>query len=172
MHHQTHIYHQNIRYTQLAFPLYSMKHQVQMRDLCWISCFWCFSLCLSLFRCFSWKLQCFSWKLLLFTKTAMLFTKTAMLFMKTAAFCENRNSFHCQLFGLSPSIGLSFERPTSRSVNLVFYMSEGKVIPKSNCKCLTFYQQTEDHRLKDILVLNYFSFPFLASFFFLFLELM
>ena len=72
-------YHQNIRYTQLAFPLYSMKHQVQIRDLCWISCFWCFSL---------------------FMKTTMLFMKTAMLFTKTATFHENRNAFHikfCEL---------------------------------------------------------------------------
>ena len=30
-------------YTYLAFPLYSMKDQVKMRDLCWISCFCCFS---------------------------------------------------------------------------------------------------------------------------------
>ena len=79
-------YNQNIRYTQLAFPLYSMKHQVQMRDLCWTSCFWCFSLCFSLFR---WKLQCFSWKLLLFMKTATLhenhcFSWKLPLFMKTA----------------------------------------------------------------------------------------
>ena len=59
-------YHQNIRYTQLAFLLYSMKHQVQMRDLCWISCFWCFSL-------FRWKPQCFSQKLPLFMKTATVF---------------------------------------------------------------------------------------------------
>ena len=36
-------YHQNIIYTQLAFPVYSMKDQVKMRDLCWISCFCCFS---------------------------------------------------------------------------------------------------------------------------------
>ena len=36
-------YHQNIRYTLLAFPLYSMKDQVKMRHLCWISCFCCFS---------------------------------------------------------------------------------------------------------------------------------
>ena len=47
MHHQTYMcttkYHQNIRATQLAFPLYSMKHQVKMRDLCWISGFCMFS---------------------------------------------------------------------------------------------------------------------------------
>ena len=51
-------YHQNVRYTQLAFPLYSMKHQVIMRDLCWISCFCCFSVKSTV----SWKVQCFSWK--------------------------------------------------------------------------------------------------------------
>ena len=33
-------YYHNIRYT---FPLYSMKHQVKMTDLCSISCFCCFS---------------------------------------------------------------------------------------------------------------------------------
>ena len=32
--HATTKYHQHVRYTQLAFPLYSMKHQVTMRDLC------------------------------------------------------------------------------------------------------------------------------------------
>ena len=78
-------YHQNIRYTQLAFPLYSMKHQVQMRDLCWTSCFWCFSLCFSLFRWkpqyFSWKLQCFSWKLQCFSQKPPLFMKTATVFI-------------------------------------------------------------------------------------------
>ena len=84
-------YHQNIRYTQLAFPLYSMKHQVQMRDLCWISCFWCFSLCFSLFR----------W---------MLFTKTAA-FHKNCHFSWKLQRFSLWAFGLSPSIGLSFERP-------------------------------------------------------------
>ena len=36
-------YHQLIRYTLLAFPLYSMKDQVKMRHPCWISCFCCFS---------------------------------------------------------------------------------------------------------------------------------
>ena len=36
-------YHPNIRYTLLAFPLYSMKDQVKMRHLCWISWFCCFS---------------------------------------------------------------------------------------------------------------------------------
>ena len=42
----TYMHHQippDIRYTYLAFPLYSMKNQVKMRDLCWIRCFCCFS---------------------------------------------------------------------------------------------------------------------------------
>ena len=43
-------HHQNIRYTWLAFSLYSMKDQVKMRDLCWISCFCYFS---GAFQCFS-----------------------------------------------------------------------------------------------------------------------
>ena len=53
-------YHQNIKYTLLAFPLYSMKDQVKMRHLCWISCF------LLLFRCFSCA---FHEKVQLFMKT-------------------------------------------------------------------------------------------------------
>ena len=43
-------YHQHIRYTLLAFPLYSLKDQVKMRHLCWISCFVAFQV---LFMCFS-----------------------------------------------------------------------------------------------------------------------
>ena len=79
-------YQQNIRYTQLAFPLYSMKHHVQMRDLCWISC--CLVLFIVLFtfqvnnhNAFHKKLQCFSRKLPLFTKNRLFFMKTATVFI-------------------------------------------------------------------------------------------
>ena len=60
----------------------------------------------------------------------VLFMKTATLFTKTATFHENHNSFHenCHFswklqqfslwaFGLSPSIGLSFERPKRKWEN-------------------------------------------------------
>ena len=87
-------YHQNIRYTQLAFPLYSMKHQVQMRDLCWISYFWCFSLCVSLFRCFSWKPQHFSWKLLLFMRTTMVFIVSFWVITKYRSFVRKTKYGH------------------------------------------------------------------------------
>ena len=62
-------YHQNVRYTQLALPLYSMKHQVIMRDLCWISCFCCFSV-----------------------KSAVLFSEKCS-FMKSAVLFSEKHSF-------------------------------------------------------------------------------
>ena len=46
----------------MAFPLYSMKDQVKMRDLCWIGCFCCLScVCFSVlvFMYFSWKAPLF-----------------------------------------------------------------------------------------------------------------
>ena len=52
-------YHQSIRYTLLAFPLYTMKDQVKMRHLCWISCFCCFS---GAFHVLFMKKCHFSWK--------------------------------------------------------------------------------------------------------------
>ena len=52
-------YHQNIRYTLLAFPLYSMKDQIKMRHLCWISYFCCFS---GAFHVLFMKKCHFSWK--------------------------------------------------------------------------------------------------------------
>ena len=57
-------YHHNVRYTQLAFPLYSMKHQV-MRDLCWISCFCCFTVKSAVLfseKCSFMKGSYFQWK--------------------------------------------------------------------------------------------------------------
>ena len=46
----------------MAFPLYSTKHQVIMRDLCWIRCFCCFS-CAFHRKCwFSWRKYHISWK--------------------------------------------------------------------------------------------------------------
>ena len=79
-------HHQKLRYAQLAFPLHSMKDQVKMKDLCWISCFCCFSYEKHIFRCFSQNVQ-------------VLFTK----------------SVHFSLswlwaLGLSPSIGLSITK--------------------------------------------------------------
>ena len=56
-------YHQNIRYIWLAFPLYSMKHQVKMRDL------WFESAVLLLFMCFSEKVLVFMQKVPHFMKT-------------------------------------------------------------------------------------------------------
>ena len=44
----------------VGLPSVLSEHQVKMRDLCLISYFCCFSVCFSLFRCFSWKLQWFS----------------------------------------------------------------------------------------------------------------
>ena len=58
----TYMHHQippNIRYTLLALPLYSMKDQVKMRHLCWISCFCCFS---GAFHVLFMKKCHFSWK--------------------------------------------------------------------------------------------------------------
>ena len=47
MHHWTHMctskHYQKLKYTKLVFPLHSMKDQSKMKDLCWISCFCCFS---------------------------------------------------------------------------------------------------------------------------------
>ena len=100
-------YHQNIRYTQLAFALYSMKHQVIMRDLCWIGCFCCFSVKSTVL--FSEKCS--------LMKSAVLFMKSAMLYSEkhnsmnsaalisekhnsmksTVLFSENRNE-KCKAF--------------------------------------------------------------------------
>ena len=110
--------------------LYSMKHQVIMRDLCWISCFCCFSVKSAVSwiswkaQCFSWKAQCFSvksavsWKAQLHEKRSA-FQWKAQLREKHSAFqwkaLKSATLFNKVLwgFGLSPSIGLSYiyERP-------------------------------------------------------------
>ena len=94
-------YHQNVRYTQLAFPLYSTKHQVIMRDLCWTTCFCCFSVKSRV----SWKAQCFSWKVQCFS-------------VKSTAF------HHANLWalGLSPSIW-SFFRKTKHKVGKISFIT-------------------------------------------------
>ena len=58
----TYMHHENIRYSKLAFPLYSMKDQVKMRDLSWISCFCCFSGAFQCFSCTFHEKCYFSWK--------------------------------------------------------------------------------------------------------------
>ena len=96
--HVTIKHHQNIRYTWLAFPLYSMKHQVKMRDLCWISCFCCFSVCFSLFRCFSWKPQWFSYELFVSFWVRSFFRKTKNYSDIYNNFCENSSTDICTRF--------------------------------------------------------------------------
>ena len=58
----------------MAFPLYSMKDQVIMRDLCWISCFCCFS---GAFQSFSCAFH-------------VLFMKSTTFHTKSATFHENK----------------------------------------------------------------------------------
>ena len=107
-------YHQNVRYTQLAFPLYSMKHQVIMRDLCWISCFCCFSVKSAVL--FSKKCS-FMKSTRLFMKSAMLISEKCSAFEWKAQLHEKHSTFQWKAplfskilwgFGLSPSIGLSY----------------------------------------------------------------
>ena len=73
-------YHQNTRYTQLAFPLYSMKHQVPNERSVLNQLF------LVLF-------------IVLFIVLFTFQVKTATVFTKTATFHENQNGFHCELLG-------------------------------------------------------------------------
>ena len=57
----------------MAFPLYSMKDQIKMRDLCWISCFCCFS---DFFNAFH-----------------ILFMKSATFHTKSGSFYENKQNW-------------------------------------------------------------------------------
>ena len=78
------------RYTQLAFPLYSMKHQVIMRDLCWISCFCCFSVKSA--ALFSEK-HSFMKSAALLMKSTVLFSEKRNSMKSTVLFSEKCNAF-------------------------------------------------------------------------------
>ena len=69
--------------TKLAFPMHSMKDQVKMRNLCWTSCFCCFS------GAFHEK-HTFYEKRTLFTKSAGDFHEKCTVFMKSIRFSPTK----------------------------------------------------------------------------------
>ena len=71
------------RYTQLAFPLYSLKHEVIMRDLCWIRCFCCLSVKSTVLFSEKWSLM----------KSAVLLSEKYSAFQWKVQFDEKRSAF-------------------------------------------------------------------------------
>ena len=69
--------------TKLAFPMHPMKDQVKMRNLCWTSCFCCFS------GAFHEK-HTFYEKRTLFTKSAGDFHEKRTVFMKSIRFSPTK----------------------------------------------------------------------------------